>query len=202
MFILPSYSKLPSVLFSSKKVLLHHRSYHHWAKVGYFKDEGKDLVVEMMVKVLRAVKMRIKENGIGEDEGDANSARVPVAYAIVGRDEMKKIRLDHLKPDQEMLVIKIFSERKKENLMVTVGGLDDGAFGGVGDEEVVMGEGVVVTSLSLEMLTKSCLGGIMVSLIFLEGLEEEAFMEFMGMVLRRRRWIRKKRRKLILQLKA
>ncbi|GKD82010.1 hypothetical protein Tco_1348849 [Tanacetum coccineum] len=29
------------------------------------------------------------------------------------RDEMKKIRLDHLKQDQEMLVIKIFSERKK-----------------------------------------------------------------------------------------
>ncbi|GJT04078.1 hypothetical protein Tco_0838540 [Tanacetum coccineum] len=50
----------------------------------------------------------------------------------------------------------------------------DGAFGGVGDEEVVVGEGVVVTSSSLEMLTNNCLGGIMVSLIFLEGLEEEA----------------------------
>ncbi|GKB59279.1 hypothetical protein Tco_0915465 [Tanacetum coccineum] len=50
----------------------------------------------------------------------------------------------------------------------------DGAFGGVKDEEVVVGEGVVVTSSSLEMLTNSCLRGIMVSLIFLEGLEEEA----------------------------
>ncbi|GJT69286.1 RNA-directed DNA polymerase, eukaryota, reverse transcriptase zinc-binding domain protein [Tanacetum coccineum] len=49
----------------------------------------------------------------------------------------------------------------------------DGAFGGVRDEEVVAGEGVVVASSSLEMLTNSCLGGIMVSLIFLEGLEEE-----------------------------
>ncbi|GKD52133.1 hypothetical protein Tco_1281109 [Tanacetum coccineum] len=50
-----------------------------------------------------------------------------------------------------------------------------GSFGdGVGDEKVVVGEGVVVTSSSLEMLTNSCLGGIMVSLIFLEGLEEEA----------------------------
>nr|GEU47960.1 RNA-directed DNA polymerase, eukaryota [Tanacetum cinerariifolium] len=29
------------------------------------------------------------------------------------RDEMKKIRLDHLKQDQEMIVIKIFSKRKK-----------------------------------------------------------------------------------------
>nr|GEX34540.1 hypothetical protein [Tanacetum cinerariifolium] len=55
----------------------------------------------------------------------------------------------------------------------------DGAFGGVGDEEVFVGEGVVVTSSSLEMLTNSYLGGIMVSLIFLEGLEEEAFEEFM-----------------------
>ncbi|GKC97164.1 hypothetical protein Tco_1167439 [Tanacetum coccineum] len=55
----------------------------------------------------------------------------------------------------------------------------DDAFGGVGDEEVVVGEGVVVTSSSLEMLTNSCLGGIMVSLIFLEGLEEEALVEFM-----------------------
>ncbi|GJY29607.1 hypothetical protein Tco_0405374, partial [Tanacetum coccineum] len=54
----------------------------------------------------------------------------------------------------------------------------DGAFGGVGDEEVVMGEGVVVTSSSLEMLTNSCLERIMVSLIFLEGLEEEALVEF------------------------
>ncbi|GKA68917.1 hypothetical protein Tco_0768834 [Tanacetum coccineum] len=54
-----------------------------------------------------------------------------------------------------------------------------GAFGGVGDEEVVVGEGVVVTSSSLEMLTNSCLGGIMVNLIFLEGFEEEALVEFM-----------------------
>nr|GEW29022.1 hypothetical protein [Tanacetum cinerariifolium] len=51
---------------------------------------------------------------------------------------------------------------------------------GVGDEEVVIREGVVVTSSSLDMLTNSCLGGIMVSLIFLEGLEEEeALLEFM-----------------------
>ncbi|GKC95160.1 hypothetical protein Tco_1160602 [Tanacetum coccineum] len=50
----------------------------------------------------------------------------------------------------------------------------DGAFGVDGEEDVVMGEGVVVTSSSLEILTKSCLGGMMVSLIFLKGLEEEA----------------------------
>ncbi|GJT04785.1 hypothetical protein Tco_0839247 [Tanacetum coccineum] len=55
----------------------------------------------------------------------------------------------------------------------------DVQFGGVRDEEVVVGEGVVVTSSSLEMLTNSCLGGIMVNLIFLEGFEEEALVEFM-----------------------
>nr|GEV05670.1 nucleotide-diphospho-sugar transferase [Tanacetum cinerariifolium] len=55
----------------------------------------------------------------------------------------------------------------------------DGAFRGVEDEEVVVGEGVVVISLSLDMLTNSCIGGIMVSLIFLEGLDEEALVEFM-----------------------
>nr|GEY86968.1 hypothetical protein [Tanacetum cinerariifolium] len=49
----------------------------------------------------------------------------------------------------------------------------------VGDEKVIVEEGVVVTSSSLEMLTNSCLREIMVSLIFLEGLEEEALVEFM-----------------------
>ncbi|GJZ89156.1 hypothetical protein Tco_0660938 [Tanacetum coccineum] len=60
-----------------------------------------------------------------------------------------------------------------------VDGVLVGAFGGVRDEEVVVGEGVVVISSSLEMLINSCLGEIMVSLIFLEGLEEEALVEFM-----------------------
>ncbi|GJT77504.1 retrovirus-related pol polyprotein from transposon TNT 1-94 [Tanacetum coccineum] len=55
----------------------------------------------------------------------------------------------------------------------------DGAFGGVGDEEVSVGEGVMVTSSSLEMLTNNCLGGMIVNLIFFEGFEEEAFVEFM-----------------------
>nr|GEW18908.1 hypothetical protein [Tanacetum cinerariifolium] len=54
-----------------------------------------------------------------------------------------------------------------------------GAFGGVRDEEVVVGEDVVVTTSLLEMLTNSYLGGIMVSLIFLKGLKEEALVEFM-----------------------
>ncbi|GJU01178.1 zinc finger, CCHC-type containing protein [Tanacetum coccineum] len=72
-----------------------------------------------------------------------------------GRDEKK--RLDHLKQD---LIL-------------------NGAFGGVEDEEVVVGEGVVVTSSSVDMLTNSCLRWILVNLIFLVGLEEEALVEFM-----------------------
>ncbi|GJS43620.1 hypothetical protein Tco_0568663 [Tanacetum coccineum] len=55
-----------------------------------------------------------------------------------------------------------------------VDGVFDDAFSGEGEEDVIMGEDVVVTSSSLEMLTKSYLGGVMVNLIFLEGLEEEA----------------------------
>ncbi|GJW44036.1 hypothetical protein Tco_0072835 [Tanacetum coccineum] len=55
-----------------------------------------------------------------------------------------------------------------------VDGVLDGAFSGEGDEDFVIGEGVVVPSSSLVRSTKSCLGGMMVSLIFLEGLEDEA----------------------------
>ncbi|GKB30148.1 hypothetical protein Tco_0869549 [Tanacetum coccineum] len=56
----------------------------------------------------------------------------------------------------------------------------DGAFGGDGEEDFVMGEGVVVSSSSLVRSTKSCLGGMIVSLIFLEGLEDEAWVGAMG----------------------
>ncbi|GJZ10365.1 hypothetical protein Tco_0545124 [Tanacetum coccineum] len=54
-----------------------------------------------------------------------------------------------------------------------------GAFCGDGEEDFVMREGVVVSSSSLDMFTKSCLGGMVVSLNFLEGLEEEAWVESM-----------------------
>nr|GEU75315.1 hypothetical protein [Tanacetum cinerariifolium] len=40
-----------------------------------------------------------------------------------------------------------------------VDGVFDGAFGREGESYVDVGEGVVVTSSSLEMLTNSCLGG-------------------------------------------
>ncbi|GJU45913.1 hypothetical protein Tco_1203179 [Tanacetum coccineum] len=60
-----------------------------------------------------------------------------------------------------------------------VDGVFDGTFGGDEEEDFFMGEGVVMSSSSLDMSTKSCLGGMMVSLVFLEGLEEEACMEAM-----------------------
>nr|GEW57894.1 hypothetical protein [Tanacetum cinerariifolium] len=88
------------------------------------------------------------------------------------RDEKKS--LDHLKQDQTMFGSNEEEVVPKVDDVSLVNRVFDGAFGGDGNEDVVMGEGVVVTSSSLEMLTKSCLGGIMVSLIFLEGLEEEA----------------------------
>ncbi|GJR19928.1 hypothetical protein Tco_0968455 [Tanacetum coccineum] len=56
----------------------------------------------------------------------------------------------------------------------------DGAFGGDGDEYFVIVEGVVVSSSSLVKSTNSFLGGMIVSLIFLEGLEEEAWVEAIG----------------------
>ncbi|GJX90459.1 hypothetical protein Tco_0343785 [Tanacetum coccineum] len=60
-----------------------------------------------------------------------------------------------------------------------VDGVIDGALGGDREEDFVIVEGLVVSSSSLDMFTKSCLGGMMVSLIFLEGLEEEAWVESM-----------------------
>nr|GEW09041.1 hypothetical protein [Tanacetum cinerariifolium] len=47
------------------------------------------------------------------------------------------------------------------------------------DEDFVIREGVVVSSSLLVKSTKSFLGGMTVSLIFLEGLEEEAWVEAM-----------------------
>ncbi|GJW74045.1 hypothetical protein Tco_0133415 [Tanacetum coccineum] len=62
----------------------------------------------------------------------------------------------------------------KVNDVSLVDGVFEGEFGGDGEEDLVMGEGVIVLSSSLVRSTKSCLGGMMYSLIFLEGLEEEA----------------------------
>ncbi|GJX82694.1 putative reverse transcriptase domain-containing protein [Tanacetum coccineum] len=60
-----------------------------------------------------------------------------------------------------------------------VDGVFYGAFGQDGEEDFVMGEGVVLSSSLLNRSTKSYLGGITVSLIFLERLEEEACVDVM-----------------------
>ncbi|GJS80027.1 hypothetical protein Tco_0729908 [Tanacetum coccineum] len=55
----------------------------------------------------------------------------------------------------------------------------DGAFSGDGDEDFDIGEGVVVSLSSWVKSTKSFRSGMMISLTFLEGLEEEAWVEAM-----------------------
>ncbi|GJS09270.1 hypothetical protein Tco_0366066 [Tanacetum coccineum] len=107
------------------------------------------------------------------------------AHAKRGEEKRKK-RLDHLKQDQTMSEIKQlggedcgFDSNEEEVVpkvddVSLVDGVFEGTFGGDGEEDVVMGESVVLASSSLEMLAKSCLGGMVVSLIFMEGLEEEA----------------------------
>ncbi|GJV63116.1 hypothetical protein Tco_1473944 [Tanacetum coccineum] len=55
-----------------------------------------------------------------------------------------------------------------------VDGVFDDALGGDGDEDFAKGDGEGVSSSSWVRSTKSFLGGIMVSLIFFRGLEEEA----------------------------
>ncbi|GKB60266.1 hypothetical protein Tco_0916452, partial [Tanacetum coccineum] len=74
----------------------------------------------------------------------------------------------------EMLSSKGFKGRGEVGSLDDVDGVFDGAFGGVGDEEVVVGEGVVRFSSSFVRSTNSCFGGMMVSLIFLKPWEEEA----------------------------
>nr|GEY26983.1 hypothetical protein [Tanacetum cinerariifolium] len=58
-----------------------------------------------------------------------------------------------------------------------VDGVFKGAFGGDGDKDFLIGEGVVVSPSSLVKSTTSFLSGMMVSLIFLKGLEEEIWVE-------------------------
>ncbi|GJV09684.1 hypothetical protein Tco_1351225 [Tanacetum coccineum] len=60
-----------------------------------------------------------------------------------------------------------------------VEGVSDGAFSGDGDEDFDIGEGVVVSLSSWVKSTKSFRSGMMISLTFLEGLEEEAWVEAM-----------------------
>ncbi|GJV64900.1 ribonuclease H-like domain-containing protein [Tanacetum coccineum] len=132
------------------------------------------------------------------NEMTATSDHDTTSYENDGKDEKK--RLDHLKQDQEMLVIKIFSERKKvfrerkkcEKIRAKRSDFQQGeehpkccqAKGSKDEEKLVHLKMVVRFEVLIEkkkmcsLGLMSCLGGIMVSLIFLEGLEEEALVEF------------------------
>nr|GEV13052.1 hypothetical protein [Tanacetum cinerariifolium] len=66
-------------------------------------------------------------------------------------------------------------------------GVLEGAFGGEDDEGFAIGEGVLVSSSSLVKSIKSYvqgnfLGGMIVSLIFFEGLDEEAWVDAMDVL--------------------
>ncbi|GJT51325.1 hypothetical protein Tco_0977482 [Tanacetum coccineum] len=68
-----------------------------------------------------------------------------------------------------------------------VDGVLEGALGGKGDEDFAMGKGILMLSSSLVMSTKSCvqggfLGGMMESFNFLEGLDEEAWVDTMNVL--------------------
>ncbi|GJW64761.1 hypothetical protein Tco_0116645, partial [Tanacetum coccineum] len=124
---------------------------------------------------------------IAKDHGVTKGARhfrVKVHY-LRETIEMGDVKLEKVDtnnnladPFTKALAFPKHSKLTKKIGMIPANVVSDGAFGGVADEEVVR-EGVVVTSSSLEMFTDSCLGGIMVSLIFLEGLEEEDLVELM-----------------------
>nr|GEW75493.1 hypothetical protein [Tanacetum cinerariifolium] len=139
-------------------------------KAAYYPDVG----LEQMVPD----QMCIEEECKHTSEGDHRAVRTHVWILSVVRIEVFSMCGDGtLHQIDEVLDYRV--KEFKVNRMNLVDVVFNGAFRGVGDEEVVVGEGVVVISSSLDMLINSCLGGIMVSLIFLEGLDEEAFMEFM-----------------------
>nr|GEW01092.1 hypothetical protein CTI12_AA182560 [Tanacetum cinerariifolium] len=88
--------------------------------------------------------------------------------------ESKNHPLDNIIGNLNQTALRSQAQNQKEDVFSWLDEVFDGAFRGVRDEEVVVGEVMAVTSSLLEMLTNNCLGGIMVSLIFFEGLEEEA----------------------------
>nr|GEU95716.1 hypothetical protein [Tanacetum cinerariifolium] len=105
--------------------------------------------------------------------------RLPNCWAEVGDAQLTGLEIVHETTEKIIQIKKRYDSNEEEEVpkvddVSLVDGVFDGVFGGDGEDDFVMGEGVAFASLSLEMLTKSCLGGMMVSLIFLEGLEEEA----------------------------
>nr|GEW86885.1 ribonuclease H-like domain-containing protein [Tanacetum cinerariifolium] len=147
-----------------------------WVKFLRSKDEAPDAIIKCIKNIqvclnatVRNVRTELKQRNMKITDSDnqyAVSIKKDTAYLCLHftKDyEGNKINTSYLEnPIRRIQVIECKNSRRYQM-----------------DKEVVVGEGVVVTSSSLEMLTNSCLEGIMVSLIFLEGLEEEALVEFM-----------------------
>ncbi|GKA51216.1 hypothetical protein Tco_0744412 [Tanacetum coccineum] len=98
-------------------------------------------------KLGKSCERRARRIGVEEDETEGGRGRA-------GVDVLWGLRVED-----------VFSWLDEVSL---VDGIFDGAFGGVRDEEVVVGEGVVRFSSSFMISTKSCFGGMMVSLILLK----------------------------------
>nr|GEU49490.1 putative reverse transcriptase domain-containing protein [Tanacetum cinerariifolium] len=134
------------------------------------------------VKVISCIKAGLPPSRPVEFRNDLAPGAAPVAHAPyrLAPSEMRELDMER---NNQTKTPRFYSCSATKHLFALLHFLMDvvfdRAFGGVRDEEVVIGEGVVVISSSLDMLTNSCLGRIMVSLIFLEGLDEEALVEFM-----------------------
>ncbi|GJX12472.1 putative ribonuclease H-like domain-containing protein [Tanacetum coccineum] len=134
----------------------------------YHEEFANELTHIMSLSNLECFKFKIEP-----DPGDLTSIN-PVIHKNVSTTNVNV----PLEDDQYSLFAASQVVPKVDDVSL-VDGVFDGAFGGNREEDFVTGEGVVVSSSSLDRSTRSCFGGIMVSLIFLEGLEEEACVDAM-----------------------
>nr|GEU39808.1 hypothetical protein [Tanacetum cinerariifolium] len=150
-----------------------------------------DHVNSVLDKIKDASKPSSSNSSYGDGHKDKDVSSPPVT-SLGGGNQLKKEDFDFYDGYEDQVVdlhgaLKEYNDFKlsmsevvpKVDDVSLVDGVFIGAFGGDGEEDFVMGECVVVSSLSLDMFTKSCLGGMIVSFIFLEGLEEEAWVESM-----------------------
>nr|GEV06602.1 RNA-directed DNA polymerase, eukaryota [Tanacetum cinerariifolium] len=144
--------------------------------------------ISLIRKKFQALKVSIKA-WCKEDMHRSNESRLSIQSWISDLDKMldKGTSNDDIINERALLLNDLHAINKchssnmdqKAKIRWAIEGNENSKyFHGVGDEEVVVGEGVVVTSSSLEMFTNNYLGGIMVSLIFFEGLEEVDVVEF------------------------
>ncbi|GJX64981.1 hypothetical protein Tco_0299324 [Tanacetum coccineum] len=156
-------------------------------------DESQLQAKEYSISKLRAHIATLKGKNVSDNNESVNNASViaPGMFRIeeksliyntsfLGEYECSSLALDRRRKKKDDFEVEVDLKVLEEELVLKVDdvslvdGFFEGAFGGDGDKDFVMGEGVVVLSSLLVRSTKICLGRMMVSLIFLEGLEEEA----------------------------